>query len=50
MAPARLFPGIHPDKTKKKGNVGINVILMCVRVTIIAVEKQYILQILALCL
>lgn len=50
MILARLFPGTHPDKTKKTDNVGINVILRCVRKTIVAVEKQYVLQIQAVCL
>jgi hypothetical protein len=49
-APARFFPGIHPDKTRKKGNLSINVILRRVRVTIVAVENQNVLQILAVCL
>jgi hypothetical protein len=40
MAPAKLFSGIHPDKTKKTDNVGINVILRRVRKTSVAVEKQ----------
>jgi len=50
MAPARLLPGIHADKIKKKGHVGINVILGRVHVTIVAVEKQCVLKILAVCL
>jgi hypothetical protein len=47
MAPARFIPGIHPDKTKKTGSVSINVILRRVRITIVALEKPYVLQILA---
>ena len=34
----------------KKGNVGINVVLMRVLATIVEVEKQYVLHILSVCL
>jgi hypothetical protein len=50
MAPARFCPGVHSDKTKKTSKVSINVILRRVRISIVAVEKQYVLQILDVCL